>query len=206
MHVLIEAIHCFTETGELWNAQTWSQKLNRTLALYHWSEPTRVLPKNHSTFTEDPQVNFSSMQSSCASPLDLPSSVTIVDITDGDPPTDYESECEGRKTTTSAQDNSKDSVPSTSSPVQELCHHPSVNSTLLTTSGLDHDRFAQDDVQSSVQVLLDHTLPLSKHRTNVVTEQYVPRDTQHGARASFTPPTDSQRWLKQSKILSCQPR
>ena len=26
MHVLIEAIHCFTETGELWNAQTWSQE------------------------------------------------------------------------------------------------------------------------------------------------------------------------------------
>ena len=60
MLVLIEAaIRCFTEIGELWNAQTWSQKLNRKLALYHWSEPTRVLPNRHSTFTEDPQVNFS---------------------------------------------------------------------------------------------------------------------------------------------------
>ena len=46
---------------------------------------------------------------------------------------------------------------------------------MLTTSGIDHDRFALDDVQSSVQILLDHTLPLSKHRTNMVTEQYVPR-------------------------------
>ena len=31
MHVLIEAIHCFTETGELWNAQIWSKKLGKKL-------------------------------------------------------------------------------------------------------------------------------------------------------------------------------
>ena len=175
MHVLIEAIHCFTETGELWNAQTWSKKLGKKLALYHWSEPTTVLPKDHSTFTEDPQVNFSSMQSSCASALDLPSSVTIVDITDNDPPTDHEPEVEGKKTVNFAQEVCKSSLPPTSSTAPELCHSPSVNSTLLTTSGIDHDLFALEDVQSSVQVLLDHALPLSKHRTNVVTEQYIPR-------------------------------
>ena len=152
----------------------------RKLALYHWSEPTRVLPRDHSTFTQDPQVNFSSMQSSCASTLDLPSSVKIVDITDNDPPTDHEPEDEGKKTATFAQDVCKDSLPSTSSPVLVLCHPPSVNSTLLTTSGIDHDLFVLTDVQSSVQFLLDHTLPLSKHRTNVVTEQYVPRGRPFG--------------------------
>ena len=120
MHVLIESIHCFTETGELWNAQTWSQKLGKKLALYHWAEPTRVLPKDHSTFTEDPQVNFSSMQSSCASTLDLPSSVKIVDITDNDPPTDHEPEVEGKKTVIFAQDACKDALPTTSSSVLEL--------------------------------------------------------------------------------------
>ena len=115
------------------------------------------------------------MQSSCSSTLDLPSSVKIVDITDNDPPADHEPEVEGKKTVTFAQDVCKDSTPSTSSSVLELCHPPSVSSTLLTTSGIDHDLFALADVQSSVQVLLDHTLPLSKHRANVVTEQYVPR-------------------------------
>ena len=115
------------------------------------------------------------MQSSCASTLDLPSSVKIVDITDNDPPTDHEPEVEGKKTVTFAQDVCKDALLPTSSSVLELCHPPSVNSTLLTPSGIDHDLFALDDVQSFVQVLLDHTLPLSKHRTNVVTDQYVPR-------------------------------
>ena len=115
------------------------------------------------------------MQSSCVSALNLPSSVTIVDITDNDPPTDHEPEIEDKKTVTLAQDVCKDALPLTSSTAPELCHSPSVNSTLLTTSGIDHDLFALEDVQSSVQVLLDHTLPLSRHRTNVVTEQYIPR-------------------------------
>ena len=169
---------------ELWNAQTWSQKLGKKLALYHWSEPTRVLPKDHTTFTEDPKVNFASMQSSCASTLDLPSSTKIVDITDNDPPTDHEPEVEGKKTITFAQDVCKDALPPISSSVPELCHPPSVNSTLLTTDGIDTDLFALDDVQSSVQVLLDHALPLSKHRTNVVTEQYVPRGRLFGGYAT----------------------
>ena len=100
---------------------------------------------------------------SCASTLDLPSSVKIVDIIDNDPPTDHEPEGEGRKTTNFAQGAFKDSWPSTPSTDQGLCQPPSVNLTLLTTSGIDHDLFALDDAQSSVQVLLDHTLPLSKH-------------------------------------------
>ena len=117
---------------------------------------------------------------------------------------DHEPEVEGKKTVTFAQDACKDALPSTSSSVLELCHPPSVNSTLLTTSGIDHDLFALDDVQSSVQVLLDHTLPLSKHRTNVVTEQYVPQRTtiwwlhHEGDKALPIPPTDLLRWLKQS--------
>ena len=74
MHVLLEALHCFTETGHLWNATTWSQKLGRKLALYHWSDPIRILPQEHSQFTDDPQVNFSSLQSSSSQPLPVTSS------------------------------------------------------------------------------------------------------------------------------------
>ena len=39
LHVLIEAIHLFTETGQLWDARQWSQKLGRKLSLYHWGVP-----------------------------------------------------------------------------------------------------------------------------------------------------------------------
>ena len=84
--------------------------------------------------------------------------------TDNDPPSDHEPDDEGKKTVTFAQGVCQDSLPSTSSPVLELCYPPSVNSTLLTTSGIDQDRFVCPSP-------LDHTLPLSKHRTNVVTEQ-----------------------------------
>ena len=33
MHALLEAIHAYTETGELWDARTWAQKLGRKLPL-----------------------------------------------------------------------------------------------------------------------------------------------------------------------------
>ena len=97
MHVLLEALHCFTETGhlsDLWNASTWSQKLGRKHALYRWSDPIRILPQEHSQFTDDPQVNFSSLQSSSSQPLPvtssdvLPSSsVFTYNLGDRDPPT-----------------------------------------------------------------------------------------------------------------------
>ena len=97
MHVLLEALHCFTETGNLWNALTWSQKLGRKLALYHWSDPIRILPQEHSQFTDDPQVNFSSLQSSSSQPLPvtssdiLPSSsVFTYNLGDRGPPTEDE--------------------------------------------------------------------------------------------------------------------
>ena len=61
MTVILEALHDFTSTGTLWNAATWSQHLGRKLALFHWSAPTQRLPSDHASFTDDPQVMFSSM-------------------------------------------------------------------------------------------------------------------------------------------------
>ena len=62
--VLLEAIHHYTATGTLWNATTWSKKLNRRLSLFHWSTPSHPirLPQDDAAFTDDPQVMFSSMQ------------------------------------------------------------------------------------------------------------------------------------------------
>ena len=80
MQALIEAIHCFTETGELWNAKTWGQKLNKSWSFIAVRNLLRF-PEDHSCFTEDPQVNFSSLQTSCALTLDLPLSVKMVDLT-----------------------------------------------------------------------------------------------------------------------------
>ena len=82
MNAFLEAIHCFTENGRRWNALTWSQKLGRKLALFHWGTPTQVLPQDHSQFTEDPQVMFSSfttdqiLEASLDDPL-LPTSMHV---------------------------------------------------------------------------------------------------------------------------------
>ena len=78
MTVILEALHDFTSTGTLWNAATWSQHLGRKLALFHWSSPTQRLPSDHASFTDDPQVMFSSM--ACDPSLEetpLPPSVQI---------------------------------------------------------------------------------------------------------------------------------
>ena len=58
-HVLLERLHCFTETGQLWNSMTCSQNLGKKLVLYRWSDPIRILPQDHSQVTEYPHVNFS---------------------------------------------------------------------------------------------------------------------------------------------------
>ena len=63
LHVLLEATHVFTETGILWDARQWSQKLGRKLSLYHWAAPIISLPNEHADFTEDPRVNFTAMHS-----------------------------------------------------------------------------------------------------------------------------------------------
>ena len=64
MMVLLEATHHYTATGTLWNAATWSKKLNRRLSLFHGSTPSHPirLPQDDASFTDDPQVMFSSMQ------------------------------------------------------------------------------------------------------------------------------------------------
>ena len=59
----------------------------------NWSSPITQLPPDHASFTDDPQVNFSSLSSSSTSACDvsaLPSTVQIVDLELQDPPTDDE--------------------------------------------------------------------------------------------------------------------
>ena len=69
----------------------WSKKLGRKLALFHWSSPITSLPPDHGSFTDDPQVNFSSLSSGPAGDISaLPSTVQIVDLELQDPPTDDE--------------------------------------------------------------------------------------------------------------------
>ena len=81
LHVLLEAIHVFTETGVLWDARQWSQKLGRKLSLYHWGAPITFLPNEHADFTEDPQVNFTAMRSPLPTSSHLHSStVTFEDL------------------------------------------------------------------------------------------------------------------------------
>ena len=91
MHVLLQALGDFTRHGTFYNAATWSKKLGRKLALFHWSSPITSLPPDHVTFTDDPQVNFSSLSSGSTDDVSaLPSTVQIVDLELQDPPTDDE--------------------------------------------------------------------------------------------------------------------
>ena len=65
--------------------------LRRKLSLYCWSTPTTSLPQDHSDFTEDPQVNFTSIcNSSSLRTLNVPSTVQIVDLEEDNPMTDNE--------------------------------------------------------------------------------------------------------------------
>ena len=74
LQVLLGAIHESSQKGTLYNAATWANKLGRKLSLYHWANPTTSPPQEHSEFTEDPQVNFTSMRySSSHRTLNVPS-------------------------------------------------------------------------------------------------------------------------------------
>ena len=96
LHALLGAIHDFTQTGTLYNAATWAKRLGRKLSLFHWSSPTCSLPQDHADFTEDPQVNFTSVcNSSSLRASDLPSTVQIVDLELDNPTTDDETTVTG---------------------------------------------------------------------------------------------------------------
>ena len=102
LHVLIEAIHLFTETGQLWDARQWSQKLGRKLSLYHWGVPITSLPTEHADFTEDPQVNFTAMRSPLPTSSHLHSStVTFEDLDEEEPRKERTQELKGKRSTTS---------------------------------------------------------------------------------------------------------
>ena len=58
MHVLLEAIHVFTEIGLLWNARQWAKKLRRKLSLFQGGSPTTTLPEDHADFTSTTTVQI----------------------------------------------------------------------------------------------------------------------------------------------------
>ena len=251
MHVLLEAIHAYTETGELWDARTWSQKLGRKLSLYHWGAPITSLPDSHADFTQDPQVNFSAAQEPLPSPFTT-STVVIQDL--DDPMTNHVPmlDAKGKDASTSIglvqnktlpdsatpgcyfQDNSANSSKKVSfksssllSPASEQegktdSTHDSVSlhetlpdlhttsystkdfadseqpaassnrsSSLLspgpsqafamTTMTHPLDTTTLDDVHDEMLALMQHSLPKSRTRTNVVTTQYTPRGRLFGA-------------------------
>ena len=102
LHVLIEAMHVFTETGQLWDARQWSQKLGRKLSLYHCDVPISSLTTEHADFTEDAQVNFTAMRSPLPTSSHLHSStVTFEDLDEEGPRKERTQELKGKRSTTS---------------------------------------------------------------------------------------------------------
>ena len=247
LHVLIEAIHLFTETGQLWDARQWSQKLGRKLSLYHWGVPITSLPTEHADFTEDPQVNFTAMRSPLPTSSYLHSStVTFEDLDEEEPRKERTQELKGKRSTTSHdvsidetlpafttpgdhfQDNSKQSsvldplsnnsssltstisedkrttnfasvlqeqtlpnpcttthhIQDTSSASSALPHpsdtdastsHGPSQAFTITTAAFPLGDDVLESVKDDVLALLQHSLPKSRTRTNVVTNQYTPR-------------------------------
>ena len=61
MMAILEATHCFTATGKMWNAKMWEEKLQRSLLIFHENFPpttsTDAPPHPH----QDPEVMFSSL-------------------------------------------------------------------------------------------------------------------------------------------------
>ena len=61
MMAILEAMHCFTSTGKMWNAKMWEEKLQRSLLIFHENFPpttsTDAPPHPH----QDPEVMFSSL-------------------------------------------------------------------------------------------------------------------------------------------------
>ena len=253
LHVLLEAIHVFTETGVLWHARQWSQKLGRKLSLYHWGAPITSLPNEHADFTEDPQVNFTAMRSPLPTSSHLHSStVTFEDLDEEEDrkertlmtgaksattTTDvlhhrtlpnsstpaHHSQDSSAKTTvhdslsnssssttsTTRQDKSatndatvshEQTLPTTSNQPgftcdtsADVCHpdpldesslplslgHPQGFASTVVTTELDQDDLCH--FSNDINVLLNHTLPKSRTRTNVVTTDYTPRGRLFGA-------------------------
>ena len=209
MRVLLQAIDDFTRHGTLYNASTWSKKLGRKLALFHWSSPITSLPPDHATFTDDPQVNFSSLSSSSASSCDvstLPSTVQIVDLELQDPPTDDETTKTRTKkvtfdltdmtaTTSSTKTTAADVSPclkAASLPCQQADSLPCLQAAGLpcaSTADEASERAScepptESEVENAKRIVLEHSLPRAKHRTNVSTKDYVPRGRLFGGFAT----------------------
>ena len=180
LHALLGAIHDFTQTGTLYNAATWSRRLGRKLSLFHWSSPTSSLPQDHADFTEDPQVNFTSVCNS--SPLrasGLPSTVQIVDLELDNPATDDE-------TTMTGDCNKAASLPCQQSilPCERAdalpCLHGLPCSQGPAAAAMESST-ADGELDAAKSTLLNHVLPKARQRTNVFKDVYQPRGRLFGA-------------------------
>ena len=180
LHALLGAIHDFTQTGTLYNAATWSKRLGRKLSLFHWSSPTSSLPQDHADFTEDPQVNFTSVCNS--SPLratGLPSTVQIVDLELDNPTTDDE-------TTMTGDCNKAASLPCQQSvlPCERAASLPCLHGLPCSqepAAAAMESSTADGELDAAKSTLLNHGLPKARQRTNVFKDVYQPRGRLFGA-------------------------
>ena len=167
------------------------------MALFHWSSPTTSLPSDHATFTDDPQVNFSSLSSTSACDVSsLPSTAQIVDLELQDPPTEDEMtktrtkkvtfDLTDQSATTTTTKTTADVLPclkAASLPCQQADSLPCLQAAgLLCASTADEaserascEPPTEAEVENAKRIVLEHSLPRAKHRTNVSTKDYVPR-------------------------------
>ena len=62
MMAILEAIHCFTSTGKMWNAKMWREKLQKTLQAFHEKFPLATSPDASPPPHQDPEVMFSQLR------------------------------------------------------------------------------------------------------------------------------------------------
>ena len=147
---MIEASDIFTETGVLWDARQWSQKLGRKLSLYHWGVPITSLPTEHADFTQDPQVNLTAMHLPLPTSSHLHSStVTFEDLYEEGPRKEKTQQLKGKRSTTSHDVSTDETLPALTTPgdhFQDISKQSSVldplsnNSSSLTSTILEDKR------------------------------------------------------------------
>ena len=154
----------------------------RKLSLYHWSTPTTSLPQEHSEFIEDPQVNFASLLHS-SSHRTPQCAIYCSDCRSGrNPMTDEET------TMTETKDKAASlpclhaaSLPcsqAASLPCLQAAELPAVDAMESETTATMADAAKVAEVK---KLLLSHSLPKARQRTNVFKDSYQPRGRLFGA-------------------------
>ena len=154
MMAILEAIHCFTSAGKMWNAKMWEEKLQRSLLIFHENFPpttsTDAPPHPH----QDPEVMFSSL--------------TQPDVVDG---------TSNHLSSTTVIHNLMDNDATTEDEKPQVDNiEKKVKNRRKKKKGPNIEALSPSEaVELDKKLIINHRLPKAKQRTNVVVDGHVPQ-------------------------------